>query len=295
MKTKIFLLLLVFFNALIVKATIHEVHVADFHFDPVLFNALVGDSVKFIWDNGDHTTTSSTIPTGAAAWDEPVNSSHTTFIYVITVAGNYTYFCKKHGDQIASFTATGTLPVQLTNLQVTNTKNNKALLTWSTVTEQNTSYFSIQISTDAKSFIEIARVNAAGNSSVLKQYNYTDNNISSNQILYYKIITVDKDGSKTSSAIIAFKNNLNTSGLVTLLSPNPVKNPCDLNVQFNIDQTEKIFIQIYNASGIVIKQVYINVMPGLNNQLHLNNLLPGVYTIKFQLHNTTDTKTLVVQ
>jgi plastocyanin len=295
MKTKIFLLLLAFFNALIAKATIHEVHVADFHFDPVQFDALVGDTVKFIWDNGDHTTTSSTIPIDADPWDEPINSANTIFIYVITVAGDYTYFCKNHGDQIASFTATGTLPVQLINLQVTNTKNNKALISWSTVTEENASYFSIQKSTNAKKFAEITRVDAKGNSSALQQYSYTDNDISSNQFLYYKLITVDKDGNQNSSATITYKSNSNAGKFVTSLSPNPVNNPCNLNVQFNIDQTEKILIQIFNANGIAVKQTSINATPGTNSQLHVENLLPGVYTIIFQLHNTNDAKTIVVQ
>ena len=156
MKTKIFFLLLIYFNVLTLKATVHEVKVADFHFDPVHLDALVGDSVKFIWDGGDHTTTSSAIPIDAEPWDEPINSVDTSFTYVIKVAGNYTYFCKNHGDQIASFTATGTLPVQLMNFRITTTKNNEALLSWNTATEQNATYFSIQKSNNAKDFIEIA-------------------------------------------------------------------------------------------------------------------------------------------
>jgi len=295
MKTKILLLLFIFFNALIARATIHEVHVADFHFDPVQFDALVGDSVKFIWDNGTHTTTSSAIPDGAASWDEEINSSNTTFTYVITVAGDYTYFCKKHGDQIASFTATGTLAVQLINLQVTNTMNSKALISWNTITEQNTSYFSLQKSEDAKSFVEIAKIKAEGNSSSLKYYSYTDNNINTNQFVYYKLVIVDKDGSKNSSAIVFFKNNSNATKLILSLSPNPVSNPCNINVQFNIDQPQKIFVQIFNASGILVKQTYLNATPGSKNQLNLENLLPGVYTIIFQLHNTTDIKTIIIQ
>src|SRR6201999_3209775 len=116
---------------------------------------------------------SSAIPIGVEPWDEPINSSNKSFIYVIKVAGDYTYFCKKHGDQIASFTATGTLAVQMISLQVVNSNNNKALISWSTITEQNTSYFSIEKSTDAKKFSEIAQINAAGNSTSLQQYSYT--------------------------------------------------------------------------------------------------------------------------
>jgi hypothetical protein len=290
----LFLLLTCFIKA---NATTHIVHVADFHFDPVQFDALVGDTVKFVWDNGNHTTTSSAIPAGAATWDEPINSSNTSFIYVITVAGDYTYFCKKHGDQIASFTATGTLPVQLINFSVSNTKNNQAFINWSTATEQNTSFFSVQRSTDAINFNEIAMVNAAGNSSAIKSYSYTDNNISAaNKFLYYKLAIADKDGKQIITDVKFFKNNSAAVKLVTALSPNPVSNNCNLNIQFNADKEETMFVQLYNINGILIKQTTLKTVEGLNSQhIYVGNLSAGTYKIIFKLHNITDTKTIIVQ
>jgi plastocyanin len=85
----------------------HIVSVANFSFTPSSFNAVVGDTVEWDWSNGSHTTTSTTIPGGAASWDNPINSSSTSFQYVITVAGTYSYQCTPHQPMgmVASFTA----------------------------------------------------------------------------------------------------------------------------------------------------------------------------------------------
>lgn len=66
----------------------------------------LGDTIKWEWDNGSHTTTSTTIPAGATAWDEPINSGSTTFIYVPSVAGTYNYKCTPHQamGMVGSFT-----------------------------------------------------------------------------------------------------------------------------------------------------------------------------------------------
>jgi plastocyanin len=80
------------------QATKHIVTVQDFMFSPSTFSATVGDTVEWQWINGGHTTTSRAglIPVGAATWSNPMNSSSTTFEYVITVPGTYQYWCAIH-------------------------------------------------------------------------------------------------------------------------------------------------------------------------------------------------------
>lgn len=79
------------------NATIVMITASDFQFAPnsgVTIN--VGDTVMFMWSNGDHTATSVNIPAGAATFDAPLTSTNTSFMYVPTVAGNYTYTCTPH-------------------------------------------------------------------------------------------------------------------------------------------------------------------------------------------------------
>jgi len=89
-------------------ATIYTVTVSNYQFTPANVNAQVGDTIQWVWVNGSHTTTSGTIPAGAAAWDEPISSSSSTYSYVITEAGTYNYHCTPHApDMAGTITATG--------------------------------------------------------------------------------------------------------------------------------------------------------------------------------------------
>lgn len=77
-------------------ATVHMVSVSSFSFSPNDMTIDVGDTVMFMWVNGSHTTTSSTVPAGADSWDEPMNVANTMFEYVADIPGTYNYVCTPH-------------------------------------------------------------------------------------------------------------------------------------------------------------------------------------------------------
>lgn len=107
MKLRLLLLTIgVSFAALTANATTHTIQVRDFVFAPNTLSINLGDTVLFTWVDGDHTTTSATIPGGAMAWDHPINSNNTSFTYVPAVAGVYNYVCTPHAsmNMIGSFT-----------------------------------------------------------------------------------------------------------------------------------------------------------------------------------------------
>jgi plastocyanin len=72
----------------------------------------LGDTIKFQWQNGSHTTTSTTIPAGATAWNQNINSGSTTYIYVPAVVGAYNYKCIPHElmGMVGSFNVVCTPP-----------------------------------------------------------------------------------------------------------------------------------------------------------------------------------------
>jgi len=90
-------------------STTRTVTVQNYSFTPSPLNAFIGDTVKWTWVEGRHTTTSLNIPTGAVAWNNPVDVSNTSFIYVITTTGTYNYQCTFHGQL---FGMTGVLNAQ---------------------------------------------------------------------------------------------------------------------------------------------------------------------------------------
>jgi plastocyanin len=99
-----------------VLATTWVVSVSNFVFSPAnLPGVLVGDTVKWQWQTGDHTTTSLTIPAGAQAWDQVISGSNQTYSYVVTVAGSYHYKCTPHFPGMEGFftaNVIGITPIQ---------------------------------------------------------------------------------------------------------------------------------------------------------------------------------------
>jgi plastocyanin len=97
-----------------VFATKHVVTVQNFSFSPSsISNVQLGDTIRWVWASGTHTTTSTTIPAGAAIWDNPITSSVTSYEYKVLVAGTFNYKCTPHASMgmVASFTAvSATLP-----------------------------------------------------------------------------------------------------------------------------------------------------------------------------------------
>lgn len=96
-----------------VIATKWTVQVSNFSFTPATLNSVtVGDTVRWVWVSGAHTTTSSSIPAGAAAWDEMISSSNTEYEYKVTIAGTYNYVCTPHigMGMVGSFMASGVSP-----------------------------------------------------------------------------------------------------------------------------------------------------------------------------------------
>ncbi len=288
------LLTIILFGCLSLHAAVFTVQVANYQFTPSTVNAVVGDSITWTWVNGSHTTTSTSVPDGAATWDHNMNSASTSFTYKLEVAGTYNYWCIPHAPDMAGvINVTAVLPVVLLNFTATITQDNKALLKWTVAGEQNTDYYSVQKSTDGKTFSDISRVAASGNSSTQKVYTFTDNNAAASRYVYYALKTVDKDGKTQLSPIVLYKNENIKSGIIVSLSPNPISSPGHLMLQFNADKPGTMLVQLFDMNGKQIKQANMMAVAGINNgHFHLGDLPAGTYTVRFTLDGKTETRRL---
>jgi plastocyanin len=99
-------------RALLTTVTVHVVNFA-FTPDPVTIN--VGDTVHWVWDTPDHSTTS--VTGSAESWDSGVHDVGFTFDHKFTHAGAFVYYCVVHGSDNGNGTASGmagTITVQAT-------------------------------------------------------------------------------------------------------------------------------------------------------------------------------------
>jgi plastocyanin len=104
--TKALVALLITFAGLSANATTWTVNVANNVFQNNPTNVMVGDVIHWVWFEGSHTTTSTSVPSGANTWDAMINSSNTTFDYTVTTPGTYAYHCSFHPGMTGSFVAT---------------------------------------------------------------------------------------------------------------------------------------------------------------------------------------------
>lgn len=96
------------------------------------------------------------------------------------------------------------LPAELASFSVLKTGADVSI-NWETITEANTSHFTIERSSDATTFNAIGTELAAGNSNSLRKYHFTDPKIvfPPTGKLYYRLVTYDKDGSKQYSKVVS--------------------------------------------------------------------------------------------
>ncbi|WP_170971058.1 T9SS type A sorting domain-containing protein [Ilyomonas limi] len=279
----------------LIYATTYNVDVSNFQFSPATVNASVGDTIQWTWVSGFHTTTSTSVPAGANAWDAPMTSSDPSFKYKLTVAGTYSYFCSVHPNMIGTINVSSVLPVTLSAFSVTATGKDASIL-WRTANEQNVAFYTIKRSNDGTNFTNIGQVQAT-NSSDIHTYSFTDKTVSpGDKYLYYYIDVVDKDGSHTSSAIQSFKNIFAKTGLLRQVMPNPVNGTDHLMLQFYADKPGKMLTQLYDAKGTLIKQSEMAATTGINNaHFHTGALAAGTYVLRCTMDGKRETRQIVVQ
>ncbi len=279
----------------LLHATTYNVQVSNYQFNPSTVNASIGDTIQWTWVNGSHTTTSTSVPGGADTWSAPINATNTTYSYVLTAEGTYNYWCIPHQPEMAgTIEVSGVMPVTLSSFNIM-AAGKGASVQWRTINEVNVDHYTIKRSNDGTNFKDIGQVPAI-NSSEMHTYRFTDNTFApGDQYLYYYIEVVDKDGAHTSSAIQSFKNAFAKTGWLRQITPNPVTGTDHLMLQFYADKPGKMFAQLYNATGALVKGAQMAAVAGINNgHLHTGALAAGTYVLQCTLDGKKETRRIVV-
>lgn len=162
------------------------------------------------------------------------------------------------------------VPVTWRSFTVQSAGEKKALLKWTTATEQNTRDFLIQRSNNGTEWENLSSVKAAGNSNQIMSYEFIDAAMLPGRN-FYRLQQRDLDNRSSYSVVKTLEANASEKNFIIL--ENPVKNN-RLNVQVNRDNTS---FSLVNSNGVVVwKKVYST---GVNN-IYLSNLSKGVYLLR---------------
>lgn len=166
--------------------------------------------------------------------------------------------------------------------------NGNTDLTWSTATETNNDYFTIEFSKDAVSWIISKQMDGAGNSTSVLNYNYTDS-MSYSKISYYRLKQTDFDGTYTYSEIIEAENCMtDLTDINVIISPNPSNGI--FKISTNGTQEEILSVEFYNTSG---KQIYYS--KNYNAMIDLSYLQGGIYFGVFTSYNNNVRKKIIIE
>ncbi len=138
----------------------------------------------------------------------------------------------------------GVLPITLASFNAKKV-NSGIKLTWQTTSEKSSEYFEVQKSSDGVTFTTIDRVEAAGNSSQVKNYSLTDF-IPAKGINYYRLNQVDLDGKAVLSQPIAINFDLDADAKISVY-PNPA-----INELHFIGLKAGAKISLFNTEGKIV-------------------------------------------
>jgi len=166
-----------------------------------------------------------------------------------------------HPEFVAlAWQCTGVIPVTVTDF-VAQKNNASVLLRWYATFETSFKQFEIERSTDASNFNKIGQVEGRN----LANYSFTDENLPTRSIVYYRLKMIDIDGKFTYSKTIAIRLNNNFSN--ALVYPNPTAG--NLTIKLLEELASNSVLQVTDITGRKVKE---------------ENIKGGAFSIDLDVH-----------
>ncbi|MEL6659982.1 MAG: right-handed parallel beta-helix repeat-containing protein [Bacteroidota bacterium] len=164
------------------------------------------------------------------------------------------------------------LPVELLYFTGRNTDGG-SLLTWQTATEENNQGFSIEHSTDSKTWQAIGFVAGAESSTQIHDYTFLDDSPSAG-INYYRLKQMDFDGSYEYSDMVALRFEASNADSKLVVFPNPASNFLNYRLaDLNAVQS----VRLLDMFGRPVKRIST-----IDGQISLLDVLPGSYILQIK-------------
>lgn len=163
-------------------------------------------------------------------------------------------------------------PVELTEFSAVRVGLSNAVLTWTTSSETNNDYFSIEKTSEGMNWETIGRVQGNGTTSETQHYSFTDENAGNTQF-YYRLRQVDYNGDYLYSAVRTIEAN---ADLQIGFYPNPIEDHFVVT-GLTLDQTNNI--EVYDCVGNLVLSVV-----SYESQVVLSaaELTSGIYFLRVQ-------------
>ncbi len=223
-------------------------------------------------------------------WEPPLPGQTNPTAYSATVSGVTNF---------SPWTLSGNgsaLPIQLVSFNAAYVNSTKTVhTTWTTASEINNHFFTIQRTADGVNFDSIGTVEGAGNSNRLLDYSFDDANPLQG-VSYYRLLQTDFDGKVTTFNMVAV-DVTNTTPTSIKIFPNP-GNGTDINIIYSDDNIgDNVTFTISDLTGRTVAQtIVVNEIKGTNiYKLTPPTTLPvGMYFISAMINNNPYSMKMIV-
>ncbi|RTQ50822.1 T9SS type A sorting domain-containing protein [Hymenobacter gummosus] len=165
------------------------------------------------------------------------------------------------------------LPITLTRFDA-KPAGLDAQLSWATAQEINNEYFAVERSADGVRFEPVGRVQGAGNSSVARQYGFTDKAAARlGRTVYYRLRQVDTDGTFSYSAVQPVRFG---DVAEAVLYPNPATEQLTVRLPFDADALTELVV--YSTLGQQVSRQPVDGRASAN--LDVRRLPAGTYLLR---------------
>jgi hypothetical protein len=186
------------------------------------------------------------------------------------------------------------LPIKLVSFEAIE-ENSHVVINWTTATEINNDYFTIESSTDNENYTAILKLSGTGNSTSKINYIAYDNNPQSG-MNYYRLKQTDFDGhTEYFHAVAVIVNADKKANNMTLKSTGPNPFTSQFTVNFYLPNTSDVEVQMINSTGVIIFNDLVKADEG-NNVFTYNdtqNINPGMYNLRVVRGKDVISKTII--
>ncbi len=179
-------------------------------------------------------------------------------------------------------------PVELESFEALD-KGCETELYWTTATETDNEYFSIEKSSDGVRWVSIGTLPGSGTTTDPQTYRFVDKVI--NEIVsYYRIKQVDFNGDAAVSNSVIVRSSCYNEEIaigITDMFPNPAFNDDRVNIKFYTERGDsEATILITDELGRIVKEIQVDLREGPNTlSFESTSLASGIYFVQVKGDN----------
>lgn len=191
-----------------------------------------------------------------------------------SIAGTWLYNSAYYYIDEVSVAPIIPLPVELLEFNVL-CKENGTEIDWTTASETNNAYFTLEASEDGITYEYITRIDGSGSSNEITQYHYTDK-IRNMKGVYYRLSQTDFDGASTEFS----PKYADCDKLMLETCSNIKTNSESIMIELLAVESEIIDIVLFNQQGVEVNNTKYILEQGANSvSINVESLVNGVYYI----------------